>query len=224
MHIDLIREQVENRSGLPLDLRFNENHSTLISVKREQGFLKASVHKMFLEAPTPVVEALIRYLSNRNKRMSSVLRRYIADAYKDLDYSHRVDPTKIITSGQVHDLEAIYNAVNQEYFNEKLNLRVTWYGRPVLSKGQRITFGLYCDPLRLIKIHRLLDRDLCPEYVISFIVYHEALHHVHPPFVDKQGKSRIHNSQFKEKEEAFKYFSEASAWLKDNWDLFFHAA
>ncbi len=104
-----------------------------------------------------------------------------------LDYSHELDLSKLQTLGKVHDLKAIYDDLNKDYFDNALKLHITWFGKTQSSKRSRIVFGLYYDPLKLIKINRLLDQTLFPDYVVSYVIYHEMLHYVCPAYVDEKG-------------------------------------
>jgi hypothetical protein len=91
-----------------------------------------------------------------------------------------------------------------------------------------VTFGLYLESLKLIKIHRLLDKSMrfCkkpyfPDFFVKFVIYHEILHHVCPSYYDEQGKHRIHTVEFKEREEKFRDFDLAQAWMKKHYHNFF---
>ncbi len=133
-----------------------------------------------------------------------------------------VDQSKLQTEGKVYHLKKIYDFLNKEYFNERLNLLITWFETPPSHKQRRrMTFGLFYDPLRLIKINKLLDDQFFPEYVVSFVIYHEMLHAACPSYVDEKGLHRIHNKEFKKKEELFHYFDEAQNWIRTHQsDLF----
>ncbi len=73
--------------------------------------------------------------------------------------------------GEHYDLQSVYNRLNAIYFNDKLDLSITWFGCPHRSvKTQRI-LGLYEFKSRLIKVHRLLDHPRFPPYFISYIIH-----------------------------------------------------
>ena len=73
---------------------------------------------------------------------------------------------------------------------------------------------MYHEPVRLIKINKVLDSPSFPDYLISYVIYHEMLHHVCPSYIDVNGNSVIHTGDFKEKEAHFKYFDLAQQWIK----------
>ena len=215
---------IRKRSKVNCQLRINDNFSTLISVKREPGVLIASVHRMFLDASQDIREALAQHIVARKGSMSPALKKYMNDHYQRLDYRERLSSDRLEVQGVFWGLQEIYDSLNRDYFQGELDLAVTWYGKAGLRPQKRVTFGLYCEPFRLIKMHRLLDNADTPKHVIAFIMYHEMLHHVHPPYVDEQGRTHIHNKEFKFREKAFQHYEEATHWLQSNWGRFFHAA
>jgi hypothetical protein len=142
----------------------------------------------------------------------SVIRKLMAAAPK------KPRPRKIVTKGQHYDLQAIFNAINVEYFEGKLNLPITWSGNPNQAARYRRRLGSYNVRTGKIKIHRLLDHPNFPSYFISFVVYHEMLHHLVPP-LKARGRRLIHHRGFKEKERAFKEYALARKWEKENLNL-----
>ena len=120
--------------------------------------------------------------------------------------------TILRTQGKIYDLQALYESVNAEYFDAKLDLRITWFGRGVVPRT-RILFGSYDHRNRLVKINRFLDKKEVPEHFVRYIIYHEMLHHVLPPIRGKNGRRSIHHSQFKQREKAFGEYSLARNFL-----------
>jgi len=217
----IIQKQLEGSSGLKLKLKINDNRSTMLSVKWESDFTKVSLHRIFLQAPPNVMDALACYLRREDKNIAPSVKAFIEDNLKTLDYSDDLDRTKLFSQGNVYNLQKIYNDLNTEYFEGKLNLQITWFGKPMKRFRSRVTFGLYYDPLRLIKINRLLDSPAFPDYLVGYVVYHEMVHHVCPAYFDEKGQHQIHNKEFKEKEALYKYFDLAQAWIKKNQANFF---
>lgn len=116
--------------------------------------------------------------------------------------------------GVVFDLQEIYDSLNREYFDAKLNLKISWFGTKDKLPKTKITFGSYNYYHRLIKVHRLLDHEEVPLFFVRYIVYHEMLHNVLPPKRKRRGQNHIHHRDFKAKEKEFKEFSEAITYLK----------
>lgn len=207
-------KQLEERVGRPLHIRVNDNRSTMLSVKWEPDFTRVSMHRMFLEAPPEIVQALGVYLRKGDKRPGRTVRQFIDEQAKAFDYTTRLNLDRLVTQGKVYDLEEIYDQVNREYFDGEIDLSITWFGRKRFRKGKRATFGLYVGAMKLVKVHRMLDDPIVPEYFVRYIVYHEMLHHVCPSYHDENGRHRIHSPEFKQKEKLFREYAAAEEWLK----------
>lgn len=217
----LFQEQLESSIGKKLELKINDNRSTMLSVKWEPDCTKLSLHRMFLKAPSNIMQALACYLKGKDKKLSPSIKAYIEHNLKNFDYSHELDLTKLQTKGRVYDLEKIYRDLNKEYFDKSLDLHITWFSERKRTKKSRVTFGLYHDPLRLIKINRLLDQESFPYYFVTYVVYHEMLHYICPTFVDEKGLTHIHSQAFKAREKQFKFYWEAQDWIENNKDYIF---
>lgn len=216
MSLKNFQTAIENRSGIKLKLKINDNRSTMLSVKWEPDYTKVSLHRMFLEAPKNVMDELACYLRQEYESLTPTLKAFIESGLRKLDYSHLIDPKKLSIEGEVYNLKHIYNNLNEEYFTNNLNLNITWFGKSTQKNRSQVTFGLYYDPLKLIKVNRLLDSSFFPDYVISYVIYHEMLHEVCPAYVDEKGTYRIHNKEFKERENEFRYYRKAQNWIRDH--------
>lgn len=211
-----LQQHLESSAGKKLQIKINDNRSTMLSVRWEPHCTKVSLHRMFLSAPRNVMDELACYLRGEQKTIAPVIKAFIDDNVKKLDYSHTIDPRSLLSKGTVYNLTEIYDALNEEYFANKLNLRITWFGTRQQRNRTRVTFGLYHDPLKLIKINRLLDSPVFPDYVVAFVIYHEMLHHVCPPYVDRNGLNQIHSKAFKQREKLFRYYNLAQKWIQDH--------
>lgn len=218
------QEQLENSAGIKLRLKINDNRSTMLSVKWEPDCTKVSLHRMFLKAPENIMQELACYLSGEHKKLAPSIKAYIEHNLQKLDYSHELDFSKLEKKGRIYDLEKIYHTLNHQYFDEPLGLHITWFGDRRRRVRRRVTFGLYHDPLRLIKINRLLDNKHFPDYFVAYVIYHEMLHYVCPAYVDKNGFKHIHSKEFKEREQKFEYFKEARRWIRENQNYLFNAS
>lgn len=206
----------------PLKWRVNDNHSTMVSVRWEADVIHLSLHRLFLSCPVEVFEKLAIYLNKEKGRLPREVRSYMEEQIRGLDYSHQLKKEEIVTQGVVHNLQAIYDRVNQTYFGGSLSLAVTWYGIKRRRYKRRLTFGLYDEVLKLIKIHRMLDSTSVPEYVVEYVIYHEALHYVCPPFIDHEGVSRIHHFEFKKREQLYPHYKSATEWMRIHRATFFN--
>lgn len=129
--------------------------------------------------------------------------------------------TQLHKIGERYDLQQIYTNLNQTYFNNQLNLKITWFGSAKRKARRYRKLGLYCFRGKLIKIHRLLDQAHFPPYFISYVVYHEMLHSVCPPIKARRGRYQIHHDHFKKKEQEFADYAQAKRWEEKNTQLFF---
>lgn len=211
-----LEEELETRSGLKLRIRLNNNYSTMLSVRRDnKKEARVSLHRMFLDAPRNVVLALASFIRGSRKKTTTgpVIRAFIEEKISCLDYTDRLDRQKLTVVGRYHDLEELYQQVNEEYFHSSLNLNITWFGKEALKPTRSITYGLYLETLKLIKIHRRLDRPEVPSYVIAFVIYHEMLHHVCSPQMNHLGRLQVHTEEFKRREKEFRQYREAQRWI-----------
>jgi hypothetical protein len=215
------QKEVENISGRKMKLKINDNRSTMLSVKWD-ACTKVSMHRIFLDAPKNVMTDLACYISQEHECMAPSVKAFIENGLRKLDYSHLLNPAKLHVQGNVYNLREIFNNLNQEYFGGRLKLNITWFGKPNQRYRNRVTFGLYHDQLKLIKINRILDSPIYPGYLVEFIVYHEIVHHVCPTYFEKgSNRNRIHTEEFKDKESEFRYFDLAQKWLKEHQGQFF---
>lgn len=205
----------------PLKVKINDNRSTMLSVRWEPDHTRVSLHRMFLEAPTNVMDALACYLKGSEQKLAPTIKQFIETHSQELDYSQKVDRSRLLTSGKFFDLQEIYDEINAHYFQNKLRLMITWFQQPKARNRSKINLGLYQDTLRLVKINQILDRRDVPRYFISFVVYHEMLHAVCKPQVDDQGTNHIHSKEFKQQEARFHAYAQAKEWLnKHRYNLF----
>lgn len=213
---DTVLRLLESFSGRKLKIKFNENRSTMLSVRWEPDHVKISMHRMFLHAPRNVMESLACYIRKENRSLGHEVKRFIDENIHTLDYSSTVNRKQLVTQGNMYDLNALYQKVNQEYFDGHLDLKITWYGRTERKKCYQVNLGLYQSLLKLIKIHKKLDHPLVPEYVVESVVHHEMLHYVHPPAYDEKGVHRIHTASFCKGEKEFLQYEQAKQWIKEN--------
>jgi hypothetical protein len=121
---------------------------------------------------------------------------------------------QVKTRGKAHDLREIFDRVNEAYFGGALGeVLITWGRRTRAPAGPRrtIKLGSYSAQERLVRIHPVLDRPWVPRYFVSYIVFHELLHHVVPP-VRATGHLLLHPPEFLRREREFRYYDRAIAW------------
>jgi hypothetical protein len=211
------RQALERRlsmaNGGPVILSVTDNVRQMISHTLASGVLQIRLHHMFLDAPASVQEALVRYVVAGERASSQLVGKYIEDNGYRIRASRPVS-RPLVTQGAVHDLYVVFNAVNNRYFGGAVDSLITWgrSGRPAAAAPRRsIKLGSYSATERLIRVHPALDRSWVPRYFVSYIVYHEMLHHVIP---SSQGCGRrmLHPPSFVAREREFRDYERAMAW------------
>lgn len=207
-----LERKFEVASGDTVQLAVTDNLQRMITQVRERGKWRVRVHMMFLDAPERVQDALVEYVTSASRDASVVVGAYIEDN------SHRIRASKPVrgplrTLGKVHDLRVVFDRVNAEYFEGAVSdVLITWGRRAApLDARRTIKLGSYSAEERLIRVHPVLDRPWVPRYFVSYIVYHELLHHVVPP-VRVSGRTLLHPPEFLEKERLFRHYDRAIAW------------
>lgn len=195
----------------PVLLSVTDNYRQMISSSLEQGVLQARVHHMFLDAPSGVQEALVRYVVSHDREASLVVGQYIDQNGHRIRASRPVS-TPLLTQGRTHDLLELFRSVNNTYFGGTVDALITWGKRAGARKPRRtIKLGSYSAVERLIRIHPVLDRAWVPRYFVSYILYHEMLHHVIPASRG-DGRRMLHPPAFQARERLFRHFDRAIAW------------
>lgn len=111
--------------------------------------------------------------------------------------------------GECHNLPALFAELNQRYFDEALRPpRLGWSERT-----WRAQLGCYDPALNAILINRLLDRPDVPDYVVSYVLYHEMLHMKHPLRVARC-RLQVHSPAFRAQEKRFPSYERAVQFLK----------
>jgi hypothetical protein len=210
-------------------LSITDNRHSIISHAFKGGILHARIHHMFLDAPPRVIEALVRYVVNDDREASLLVGQYI-EANGARLARRRARAIPLHAKGTHHDLLAIFNDLNERYFDGGCHALITW-GRRTKRKGNKprhaIRLGSYASLERLIRIHPVLDRSWVPRYFVAYVVYHEMLHHMIPSARGNgnarqaslaaamgTGVSRrvLHPPEFLERERDFRNYERALEW------------
>lgn len=214
------RQTLERRLGAmlgePLVLAITDNRRTMVSSRRRGGLLQVRLHHMFLDGDHQTVRALADYLQRGCRQASTALGRYIERN------GHRIRPRRrrrlrLHTQGHHHDLQAIFEELNEGWFDGALQVRITW-GRRGRTRGRRrrsIRLGAYSAEDGLIRIHPVLDQPWVPPYFVRYVVFHEMLHHVIPAPMHA-GRTRYHTPEFRRAEEAHPDYERAIRWEQRN--------
>lgn len=212
---DQLQDFFTSHSRYEYELVLNNNRSTFLNLlEKKRKKIRLSIHKLFLSAPQNILRAIQCFVEKGNKDAAAELRNFATIRLQDLDYSFLLKSEDLKTKGKFYDLKKILSSINEEYFQEKLRLNITWYRSSAYPKKTSFTFGSYDHTLRLIRINELLDTPFCPEYFLFFVIYHEMLHHQFLPKLSTSGRREVHSRAFLLQEKKFKEYHLAKSWEK----------
>lgn len=199
---------------LPLSIVWHENKTTYLSVRKERSRLHLRVHRLFYDAPTPVLEALIQFALKRDRQSGAIIKQMA-----HLHFSKEIiEAPPLERAGAVYDLQEIFDRINETL--QISGVSIGWSPRIRRGKFRSMTFGTYDKHCRQIRINPLLDDKEVPLYFLEFIVYHEMLHDVCPSKMDTQGRCSVHTREFRERERQFPHFRAAKEWEKTSLTFF----
>ena len=112
--------------------------------------------------------------------------------------------------GQHFDLDAMFDALNQRYFESALSKpRIGWSKRPSIR-----TLGHYDPVHHAIVLSKFLDKEAAGYDLVEYVLYHEMLHIKHP--IDySSGRRKIHPKAFREEEARYPEFDRIKEKLRD---------
>lgn len=210
-----LQARIRRALQVPADLVVTDNRRTMISTKRRGDRLEVRLHHMFLDAPQRVIEELLSYLAEGDRRSSVAVGHYIETQ------RHRIKkrgPRILLRSqGEHHDLADIFERVSEDWFPEPVDdAKITWGRRAPQGRRRRsIRLGTYTHDQQLIRIHPSLDQEFVPEFFVAFVVFHELLHHVVPP---RRVGDRLeyHTPAFRRRERSHPDYLRATRWETEN--------
>lgn len=206
-------------------LKINNNFSTIFSFKQEsENEIRINLHRMFLNAPEEVIDAVIHMVKHpRSKTSNRIVRSFINSNYDKIEAKEtQIDLSRFNSSGKHYDLAEMMEALNEFYFQRSLkNIRVAWgkASSPRKRFRRHIQFGSYDETNRIIRISPLLDSLKIPKFFVEYVVFHEMLHAKIPSRIDKNGRRIHHPHHFKLLEKQFKRYNQALALEKEIFDI-----
>lgn len=194
-----------------------DNLQTMLSIKRGQGgVLTFRLHHMFVRAPAVVVRAVARYAQTHDRQAASLLHAYANENEALIRRPEKPRNITLDTQGRYHNLQEIFDALNERYFDGAIEARITW-GKRSKRRRSRASIGLgqYVFDDKLIRIHPVLDAQDVPRFFVESIVFHEMLHEVHGP-ASVNGRRVHHPPEFLRDERRFEHHVEAVMWERQN--------
>lgn len=212
----MLRETLEQQSGLRIELTVTDNTHNLLSVQPNgaNGKVKVRLHHMFLAADTRVLRALAQWLRQpRARKPGKVLDGFIHANRHCIRSSRRRPRTiRVRSRGRCFNLQELYDEVNEQCFEGSIRAHITWGQMPAKRRRRSIRFGSYNHELKLIRIHPLLDQEFVPKFFVRYIVFHEMLHAHLGISESETGRRQIHTPEFRKLEKAYPDYDRALAW------------
>lgn len=217
---DLLR-YLQTRTGRPIVMRVNDNTQNLLTAHNGKGReVRVSVHRIFLDAPPAVREALAAFVIRPNEETRRVIREYIAAN------TNRIAPARpravkrdaAESIGEYYDLAPIAARLNRTLFANKLKFDIVWGRRPKVRPRRMsvITLGLCQWHQKTIRIHPILDSPKVPQFYLEYIIYHEMVHMAMPSQLGANGKLMHHTEEFYQLERRFPRYRQALQWQDRN--------
>ena len=204
--------------GQRIVLAITDNRRNMVSARPIPGALEVRVHHMFLDADPFTQHAVGRYLRYGDRAASLTVGSYIEANQQRIRPARNGRAGRTLrTQGRKHDLQAMFNRLNDTYFQGMVDARVSWGRRSKSPNGQRwsIKLGTYCADRKLIRIHPALDRSWVPRYFVEYVVFHEMLHHMMPMPV-RDGRRELHTPEFRQGEQRFRHYTRAIEWERQH--------
>lgn len=224
-----------------LSLCWHRHRFEILRVEKRERRWILDLHRVLLDAPSPVVAALARYLLEHNEEARQQIESF-ADAQLEGGAQRGLE-RRGGARGTFIDLQSIFDALNFRYFNGKVRAEISWLEGadwawieaqdaenqegPTQERApertqdlaqeltQDLGLAAYCVEDQSIFVHRSLDAPDIPRFYLEWIVYHEMLHQVHEEDL-RQGRDH-HGADFLRDEAAFGAKDRALAWQRENW-------
>jgi predicted metal-dependent hydrolase len=207
--------KLEKLCPIPLNLAWHENRTSFFSCRRERTKIHLRLHRLFMKAPSPVLEAVVGYALKGDKKAGTIVRQ-MAHLYFT---QKQIEPDALESKGKIFDLDEILSRIKQIYFPD-LKVAIGWSNHSRVGSFKCITFGCYDKHRNQIRINPLLDDADVPLYFLDFLVYHEALHAICPSRIDARGAVHSHTREFRALEKKFSEYRLAKEWEKKSLAFF----
>ncbi|MGH9488337.1 MAG: M48 family peptidase [Terriglobales bacterium] len=213
--------ELKPRTPLPeMEIGFYPFAQISNTVRLRRGRLLIRLSDLLQTAPELVLESLAHILLRKLYRRpvpeiySARYRRYLGRRamVAKAHLIRQIRGRKLLGSpqGHLHDLEAIFEELNQRLFQG-------WMARPNLAwtpSASRRSLGHYDPAHNAILISRVFDSPRVPRLALEYVLYHEMLHLRYP--VRMRGSRRcVHSAEFRAEERRFPAWAEAEAALKN---------
>jgi hypothetical protein len=202
-----------------VSVRFRKYANANSRIRLDRDRLAVDISDVLQGAPAPIHEALaILLISKLSRRIPDPLsvaqyQRYVntAQVQHALRSAKRERGRKAMRhpSGAFFDLNQVFNDLNLHYFEGKLR-------KPAMGwslRSSRSTLGHYDPAHDAIVVSRLLDSAQSSYLIVSYVLFHELLHTIHPA-ESRTSRRCVHTTEFKAAEKRFEDYDRAIAAIK----------
>lgn len=199
-------------------VEFYPYSSLVLTIRRREEVMYVRFSDLLKRAPTEVLEgaaALLLSRVYRRRAPRALVLPYLEYARSNrmrrrIDWirRRRVRRVPTLAQGRHHDLAALFDRLNQQYFGGQLQRpHIGWSVR-----SWRRQFGSYDPGPNQIVLNRRMDRPGVPQFVVEYVLYHEMLHVKHP--ARRSGCTLLsHSPEFRCEEKQFAQFRVARRFL-----------
>lgn len=113
--------------------------------------------------------------------------------------------------GRCHDLEPLFERLNREHFQGRVQALVRWSPRPGSLSTHR-TVNTATGERHVITLGQIYDDPDVPVYAVEGVLFHEMLHAVHPPKKGSGARRHVHHAEFRRAEQAFPGYAAWREW------------
>ena len=198
----------------PVEVELTDNAWTMVSYRRVQGRLRFRLHHMFASAHEPVMRALAGFTGRNRRAHGRAIDEYVRQNRELIKPAVPRPEAALSPHGRVHDLGEIYAGLNSRHFDGAVRARIGWGRRSPSGRRRSIKMGVYFHDQKVIRIHPALDDGRVPRYFVEMVVFHEMLHQIHPPEVDRAGRRIVHGPGFRAAERRYPGYQRARFWEK----------
>ena len=211
-----LKEHISRLVNKPLHLTITDNTYSMISIRPAATGYNVRLHHMFLEADAKVLASLANFIKSPRKKAPVALRNFVSTNSDKIRQSSPVTRRTILRpNGRFFDLKALFDQLNKEYFENKVDCAITWGVNRRVRNQNSIKLASYSDISKIIRVNPALDRSYVPQYVVKGIIYHEMLHHYLGVEL-QNGRKIAHSKTFRQFESRYRHYDRLQVWKEKN--------
>lgn len=212
-----LRHALAHRLGVDPHLELGRSRSHPVQASWPGGNLRLRLHRMFLDAPPDILDALCSWLQvgRRARRACRELDAWVQAGVEALPPRR---PGPLRPQGSHHDLRVLQADEMRRHVAQLCPHcwpAITWGRRGRSSARHSLQLGVYDQERRLIRIHPCLDHPSVPAWFLRFVIYHETLHAVLGQDRLPGGRRSAHGPRFREQERRHPDFEAARTFEKN---------